>query len=242
MHNLVYPYKRGKGTDELLRYSIRSAEEHLGGKDGLHSVTVIGDVPSWFTGRGVRNPDHPEGRLHSVLERMRIASELQYDYFETPEGLIKTNSLFFLLMNDDFFIWRPYEPALAHKGALQVDGFHGEYQEAAVTTVDCIAGQKSRWDYSLHCPMPINVMRLRSCLRGVTAPVLVRSLYGNTWLGGGEEKTKDRKAFNAAEVRKYLSDKKTTWMSINDNPETVEAMLSYCREKFTKPSRFEDGS
>ncbi len=199
-------YYIGKGShhnNQELRYSLRALEKHC--KD-------IGDV--WIVG----NRPHFLNNNIKYLWEEDNGQWWQNAYRKTMSAINAGISENFLLMNDDFFMFRDFYAAKYpryHKGEI-MDKAGNKYQEAIVNTKHVLQSlSKPTLHYGVHCPMRINAKKYKQLARfyeGEYAglPLSARCLYGNLFCKG--TKVSDCKGENWREnITKCFSSK--DWVS-----------------------------
>lgn len=162
-----------QGPNEELRYSLRSLVniEH-------DRVWVFGGAPAWFTGKHV---PVPQAGVKQENAKMNLLAACIHSRVSDP----------FLLMNDDFYIIAPAEPALYDRGpAARVIAEYermypgGSYLEYLKMTDDLLRadGHTERLSYELHVPMPVDKALMRDVVMRVLADGRMalnhRSMYG----------------------------------------------------------------
>jgi hypothetical protein len=170
---VIYPYR--KNASRELEWSIKSL------KNVKHSgVYVIGEEPDF--------PIDAEVMWH-----------LPGEYSSTPYHDQNVKYLLgctvdddeLLLMNDDFFIMKPWIPENFNKGILSeqiATRKRDAYTTALINTEKFLINRgMSTFNFELHTPMIVEREKLQIALdelmpriRG-SAPVLIRSYYGNRW-------------------------------------------------------------
>lgn len=181
-------YILGTGSqwaDNELRYSLRAAVRHL----PVERVCVVGERPPWLTGvEHIPALDRtPDLKLLNSIHKLSLA---------VASGVLGER---FVLMNDDFFVLRDRtDLPPAHKGPLADSlRFHptgtGYYHEAIAGTLDRLRamGIDNPLDYGLHIPMEIETAKLVEVLHGLPGwpgGYLLRTVYGNRWQIGGEQR------------------------------------------------------
>lgn len=215
-----------KGANEELRYSLRSLAniEH-------DRVWIFGDCPSWFTGSHV----HVEqfGRKQGNAKRNLLAA--------------CTNSRVsdpFLLMNDDFYIIAPTEPALYDRGPsadviAEYERKHpgGSYTEALKATDELLRadGYEDPLSYELHMPMPVHKALMLKVLERVMSDgrttLQNRTMYGA--LAGLPSTT-------VADVKVYgPDDLPPTGAYLSSSDATFPLVFPLLSELFPEPSPYE---
>lgn len=182
MMDVVYVYKMQKSNE--LAWSVKSLKNIEHGR-----VLVVGDQPDV---EGVEHFKPPVNRwsmlspVHDVINKLRYACSLD----------ISDN---FILMNDDFFICKPTEIPVAHRGTLGdhikwrnlKDNYSGQLKKTKEYLEN--KGIKDPLSYELHVPMVFNRQRLADLIENTlpvitnSAPILIRSVYGNIYNIGGEQ-------------------------------------------------------
>ena len=162
-----------QGPNEELRYSLRSLVniEH-------DRVWVFGGAPAWFTGKHV---PVPQSGVKQANAKMNLLAACLHPRVSDP----------FLLMNDDFYIIAPTEPALYDRGptARVIDYYErmypgGSYLEALKMTDRLLRadGHTERLSYELHVPMPVDKALMRDVVMRVLSDGRMalhnRSMYG----------------------------------------------------------------
>lgn len=223
---LVYPYRRSRDgmSDELLRYSIRSATAVW----DVSRVDVYGDSPgAWFAGYSV-----PLDKV-SAMVFTDVAISLHH---------ATGNYAPFLLMNDDFFMLSEWDPRLLHRGRLFLSAFVGPHRKAANNAIMIGAPcRTSPLDFSLHCPMPMRPETLRRVIadNGLRRkPALIRSVYGNAVADPADYCPQDRKAWTREDLERLL-DAGHEWISVSTGRDVCELVLREMRTRHPRPSRFE---
>lgn len=179
--DVVWVYK-GNNNSEL-EYSVKSVKNIEHGRK-----IVIGDSPGLNTVEHIKQPIYRWAMLsphHDVISKLHHATTLDI-------------SDDFILMNDDFFITKPTDIPVAHRGPLQdhVNNrrINDAYTKTLKKTLDYLKGQgiDEPLSYELHIPMVLNKHKLRELYDTIipmishASPMLTRSLYGNLYQIGGE--------------------------------------------------------
>lgn len=160
-----------------LRYSIRSAVRHW----GVDEVWLIGERPEWAVNVG-HIPGAPDtgSKYRTLFADLLTACKSA----EVPDE--------FVLMNDDFHVLRPYEPAVEHRGELSghCPG-EGAFRAALEDTLDWLrdSGHDAPLSYELHRPLPIRKGDAAAALdlaRLHGLPLHARTVYGAVCDIGGE--------------------------------------------------------
>lgn len=181
MMDVVYVYKLQK-SDEL-KWSVKSLRNIEHGR-----VIVVGDQPDV----DVEHFKPPVNRwsmlspVHDVINKLKYACTLDI-------------SGDFILMNDDFFICKPTEIPVAHRGTLEdhikwrnlKDNYTGQLKKTKEYLENM--GIDKPLSYELHLPMVFNKQKLADLIEDIlpnimhSSPILIRSLYGNIYKIGGEQ-------------------------------------------------------
>jgi hypothetical protein len=166
------------GSNEELRYSIRSATQNLPHRN----VWVVGGKPDWYRGPWVHINQNAGYKYDNAKKNLRaiIASEQISDSF--------------VLMNDDFFVLKPTEPQPYYSGTLQERlernkrlSPNANYTQKIKDTIDGLEalGYTEPLDYSIHIPMVLDKEGLEQAL---DFP-LIRAAYGNLRQVGGKQRS-----------------------------------------------------
>ena len=175
MDVLYYIGSKSHHNNQELRYSLRALEIHC--KD-------IGDV--WIVG----NKPH---FLNNNVKYMWVEDSgtwWQNAFRKTREAIKAGISENFLLMNDDFYMFKDFTIAdypYYHRGEIP-DIAENKYQQVIVNTkrILQILGKPFK-HYGVHCPMRINAEKYKQLSEFYTSvdnPVSARCLYGNFFCKG----------------------------------------------------------
>lgn len=162
-----------QGPNEELRYSLRSLVniEH-------DRVWVFGGAPAWYCGQFV---PVPQAGVKQENAKMNLLAACLHPRVSDP----------FLLMNDDFYIIAPTEPALYDRGPTT--GVIAQYERIApggsyleyLRLTDALLrsdGHAALLSYELHVPMPIDKDIMRDVVMRILAdgrmPLNHRTMYG----------------------------------------------------------------
>lgn len=229
MH-VAYPVRPGDDNTEL-RYALRSLE-NMGEID---EVWIVGDKPSWLT--GVR---FIEGNLWGTKPRNVYNNILTLcQEADVPDE--------FVMMNDDFFIMEPhavvpeYRCSLAEHLATLNRLQRGSWWERSLLHTQeflAAAGCESPLSYELHRPFAVNKARMAETLERAAGfrpdnPPQWRTLYGNLWHIGGEQRD-DNKVY--AMNPTYTA---RDWGVISSEPRSYFRAAPFVERRFTTPSRWE---
>lgn len=238
MRDLVYLVR--SGSNEELRYSLRSVAKHA---DGLfRKVWVVGvRLPRWLTGVHVLPiPDGPvkhqtmRDKVRAVCDEPGVSDE-------------------FVLMNDDYFLAEPIDEwVVYHMGPASAwwqeiidsrGGHVSRYMRDVKTTCDWMAAQ-GYGDVLIretHSPTIWDKRRLAAVLDRYPAdqPVTVVDLYAAAGCGGEGEYALNAKAVNGETFAEKVAAGDSPWLSSNDTAFRREAIGRWVRKNFTVPSRFE---
>jgi hypothetical protein len=221
--DLVYVYKRFVGGCEL-KYSLRSACANL----TFDKVVIVGDEPV-----GLKDIVHihhrgPFGKHVNCFSKLQRA-------IDSP-----TVSDPFVLMNDDFFILRPFEqiPYLyMSKLSDWVKGFphRSSYYEKALKTLE-IVGDKARI-FETHFPIVYEKEKLRRVIEKYKLPcgIMLRTLYAHEYKIAGEQ-SPDFKARSSGQLIEYS---KKRFMSTTEQAARTNTFRKVMNSLFPEPSRFE---
>jgi hypothetical protein len=174
-----------------LRYSLRSLQnvEH----DNVWIVS--GSLPGWAAANLLPVGDMTSGKSRNLMEKFRQVAAC---------GDISEDFIYF---NDDFFAVAPTQAPNWRSGTL--DEYQGRVrrkyclswrESMCVTRQVLVDSGQTTHDYEMHLPMVFNQQRLAEVLSQVEGyEIQVRSLYGNYWQVGGEERD-DVKISNGRDV------------------------------------------
>lgn len=227
--DIVYFVKNTKENEEL-RYSLRSVEKNFPHR----KVWFIGGKPDGLNPDGWmkvnQNARSKWGNTSGLLREACANGEISED---------------FVLFNDDFFVMQPIE-SLPYYSDGSLDNRIKElrarnpsgsaYMTRMQLTKKMLEEQGlPTLNYAMHIPMIINRAEMRETFKEFRDGEMWRSLYGN----------------HHHKPTEYMEDCKLYYT--NDWPSTVAPFLSstdysftnglvgeYIREKFWKPSRFEE--
>lgn len=232
-HDIVY-FVKDEPENEELRYSLRSVEQNFPYRN------------VWFCG------GCPDGLKPDKMLETRQEEFTKWDRVRTMIAKVCENdeiSEDFWLFNDDFFILKPvktmppqyngelepyYKYAESKHGGV-ADGFtvrlreaNRVLKEAGLTTLN----------YEVHKPMLINKKKALEVLRAFPNTPCFRSLYGNYYKIGGEDKHDMKiKIENYAKILSVQN----FWdfVSTDDKSFKNGNVGEFLREKFNKKCRFE---
>lgn len=179
--DVIYVYKYQNSQE--LEWSIKSLKNIEYGR-----VIVIGDKPD-VEAEHFKPPVNRFAMLspvHDVINKLKFACTLDI----TDD---------FILMNDDFFITKPTDIPIAHRGTLEdhikwrnlKDNYTGQLKKTKAYLQS--KGIKYPLSYELHIPMVFNKQKLADLIDDLlpdimyASPVLPRSVYGNIYNIGGEQ-------------------------------------------------------
>lgn len=205
MMDMVWVYVN-RGEQEELEYSIKSAKNVEHGRE-----IVIGDKPNF----DVEHMKPSIVRWSMLSPHHDVISKLNY----LTQADVSDD---FILMNDDFFVMKPTEIPVAHRGTLEdhIAGrrLNDSYTKTLRKTYDYLKllGFENPFSYELHIPMVFNKKKLAGMYETVipritsASPMLTRSLYGNIFEIGGE-KMDDVKNMKDFEGQTFLSTNEKTF-------------------------------
>ena len=232
-HDIVY-FVKDVAENEELRYSLRSVEENWRYKN----VWFCGECP-----KGLK-PD-----------KLMAVKQVGLNKWEKVRNMIKqvcendNISEDFWLFNDDFFVLKPMpvnvEPPYNGRLVPYVDGIEKRTGSANEYTIRLREAAKVLKDkgfdtlnYEVHKPILINRKKALEVLDYFSNTPAFRSLYGNYWKIGGEDKH-DMKIrimhYNRMDAVRYAWD----FVSTCDTSFADGEVGMFIREKFNKKSRFE---
>lgn len=167
------------GTNEELRYSIRSVHESFPDS----KIWVVGGRPNWYMGdyievvQSLSKYRNAIGNLKTICSSNEISDR-------------------FVLMNDDFYIIKKIDeikdyhggPLLEKINLYQKINSNSNYTRKLAATYKKIKalGIEDPLDYELHVPMVMEKDKLAETLKN-NDQFLWRSIYGNVYNVGGEQ-------------------------------------------------------
>lgn len=203
-------------NNDELRFSLRALEANC--KD-VGKVWIVGNRPEFL-----RN-----------VEYLWIEDKFEWwkNAFIKVKAAIEAGiSKQFLLMNDDFFMLKPFEAAkypYYHKGEMPTEG-NNDYKKVIVNTRRYLEQMSATtFHYGVHCPMVIDGKKFLEIEKHLTQPLSMRCLYGNLYCKG--RKVKDVKTDEILpSVTKCYSAKANMSEKIYEELKTM----------FPKPSKWEE--
>jgi hypothetical protein len=221
--DLVYVYKR-TGDGRELRFSLRSAARNL----AFENAHIVGDPPAWRCYANLIGFRGPQGKHENGFSKLKHAVESR----EVSDP--------FVLMNDDFFILKPFAsiPYYYQKRLVEwIETFphRSSYYQRAIKTLG-IVGQKANI-FEVHFPIVYEKDRLRFLIKKYELPcgIMLRTLYCSTFKIKGEQ-SKDFKARNSSEVRQFSEG---AFMSTSEQAAHTQAFSSVMKQRFPDASPFE---
>lgn len=182
MMDIVWVYKE-TGSEEL-KYSIKSAGNLKHGRN-----IVVGDKPAYDIDAEHIKPHIVRWQMlsphHDVINKLHYA---------TTQDISED----FICMNDDFFIMKPTDIPVSHRGTIDehVAGrrLNDGYTKSLAATGAYLKsiGIENPLSYELHVPIVYNKQKLKDMYDTIIpiishrGPLLTRSLYGNIYKIGGE--------------------------------------------------------
>lgn len=233
-HDIVY-FVKDEPSNEELRYSLRSVEEYWQYRN------------VWFCG------GCPDGLKPDKLFNVKQEAFVKWDRVRDMITKVCENddiSENFWLFNDDFFILKPmrvnmpaqyngelmpYIEYVEKKHGGVADGFTIRLRQAYDALTE--AGLTT-YNYEVHKPMLINRKKALEILKLFPDVPCFRSLYGNYYKIGGEDKH-DMK-IKIMQYKKMIP-LQTLWDFVSTSDESFEYgnIGEFLRQKFNKKSRFE---
>lgn len=169
--DVVYPYKRTVDEFEL-RYSLRSLA------NVPHRRVIIAGDRAKLARPNVVAVRAPRIRDRYLSSRTNILAAIE------KAGIAGR----FVVMNDDFFVLRPWKPRTEHRGPiaqyLASSRVAGEYREMVERTADLLRlnGVADPLFFGLHTPAVFDAERLVEMVaRFEGERYLTRTLYGNLY-------------------------------------------------------------
>lgn len=225
-----YVYICREGSNEELRYSIRSVVAHA----SYSNIWLIGYKPDWYRGDFVELLDTAT-KFDNIISCTRAITDV---------GAISDN---FVLMNDDFFFLKDVGIVPTYHGGLLRDKIDKYIQLGSRRYATLLSrtynnltrqGIKDPLDYDIHVPMPMNKQKLRESIKKAYFP---RSGYGNIHNVGGAH-IQDVKAYaakNPLSPSSYdFKNRDLPFVSTEDGSfqEVYEVVL---KDMLTEPSQYE---
>jgi hypothetical protein len=216
------------GSNEELRYSIRSATQNLPHRN----VWVVGGRPDWYRGQWLHVGQHPGRKYENAKNNLRAIID---------SGKISDS---FVLMNDDFFVLKPTELKPYYSGTLRERlernerlSPNAQYTQKIKDTIEGLEalGYSNPLDYSIHIPMVLDKEGLEQAL---DFP-LIRAAYGNIRQLGGEQRS-DVKIYSGSfyDGLSYEPDENSDFISTDDGSFML-VKSKFLAPLFPKPTMFE---
>lgn len=219
--------------DEL-RYSLRSVEVNLG--ITFRDVWIVGDVPNWFTGRGLRTTADPDKWFNQ-----RRSIEAYVNHRDAADE--------FVLFNDDHYVIEAVaevEPFRYEKPASEWSADHGAHGWSCwrCGVKKCLAWVSSElgrdvWVYECHTPLAFSTAKMRDVLTRYPAdmPFMSCSVFPAAGVGGEGRYAGNAKAGKGS----VLADKLALDMPfISGNPDSWPGGLGdHVKALFPEPCRWE---
>jgi len=209
------------------KYSIRSATENIEHRN----LVIIGPKPKWAKGVVHIKCEDLEGEGNQIKNTAKKILKACGD---------KRVSDNFILMNDDFYVMKPWEPEWLHKDTLRKSvraarkrGISGGYHQKAQVETIVLLGKKAI-DYSVHAPCEINKQKMldvESKYKISSGKYLTRTVYGNEC---------EVKGVRSPQIKTQEYDREEmALLSTIDRVEDKEEFKRYIREKFPNKSKYE---
>jgi mannosyltransferase OCH1-like enzyme len=218
--DLVYVTK----DSPVLKYAVRSATQNIEHRN----VVIVGKKPKWS--KGIVHIPYKEKHRGEGKEKRNVVDKILK---ACKDKRVSEN---FLLMNDDFFFTKAYEPQVCIRGRLRDiyrkgkgKGYPTFYRKQQADTLTLLG--KYAKDYETHCPLEINKKQFLNLakLYDIKNKYLTRTLYGNYYQLKGET---------------IVDPKTSTWrgkdvFSTNDRIEQTKTFRNYIKRKFKDKSKYE---
>lgn len=227
--DIVYIFGPGsRWQNNELRYSLRSVDKNL----SHGQVFIVGDKVPWLKNivhipaRNIYGSDKPRNaiyKIHQAVLDSRLAEE-------------------FILMNDDFFIIRPWEPVAYWGGLLYEKPAKDVYRKADTLTAKLLESLNIKpRNFSVHTPMPMEKTKVIELLERYpytdkSKPChSYKSLYGNTF----NVKSEPGSNVKAGNLKALEMCKKGSLLSISDSVLKLKEFRDWIAELFPEPSKYE---
>lgn len=224
--DVVYILRNDIEGDEL-RYSLRSL------KNLPHDKV-------WFFG-GKPDGLKPDRQIELQQKGVSVWQRVCW----TIKEVCKTKEVSddFYLFNDDFFIMQPVEEVpYYYDGTLKkridnikkkTDGLGSLYSRNLERTRDVLMNERKKtYNYAVHIPMKINKRKALYILENYKVPMF-RSLYGNYWNVGGENR-KDCKITDDTKPNKTA-----VFLSTSDSAFKSKSVGEFIRSAFPEACEYE---
>lgn len=203
-------------NNDELRFSLRSLEENC--KD-VGKVWIVGNRPAFL-----RN-----------VEYLWVEDKFKWwkNAFVKVKAAIEAGiSDEFLLMNDDFFMLKPFEASkypFYHRGEMPSEG-KSDWAKVIVNTRKYLEKiGATTFHYGVHCPMRIEGKKYLELEKHLTEPLSARCLYGNLYCKG--RKITDCKG---EEIKNNIT------KCYSSMPYMSEKIYEELKTMFPKPSKWEE--
>ena len=221
--DVVYPYKRTAGDFEL-RYSLRSLANMPHGK-----VIISGDAPRFAVSDGVIIH-----RVPRIWDRYQSSTQ---NIYQAAKQHVSTSEV--IVMNDDFFMTRPWVFKHEHRGTidehLASGKAKGEYRRHIEFTRDILRahGVFDPLFFGLHMPTVYardNLIRLIDDFRGKR--YLLRTIYHNLFPQPATRR-------DDVKERAWQGEPSGDVLSISDGVARHPDFLKWIEARFPCPSPYE---
>lgn len=221
--DLVYPNIQTRWNCNELRLSLRSAEKYL----KFDRVIVIGYLPEFLRTDKIVHIPFKE----NVAAKWKNLENKFLLIIDSPEI-----SEDFIYMNDDFWLFKEYNPVpYFYKGLLSKvvhKRTRGIYAKRLRKTMKIFPNGKN---FELHFPIIFNKIKLRAIIKKYGTGVERRSIYCNEYNIVGI-KSKDYKVAKAEKIKEY---KKAPFMSATDIAVTHIELAEFLFKRYPEPSSYE---
>lgn len=225
-YDIVYILSDRTNPNELI-YSLRSVEKNF----PYNRVWFAGGQPKGLT---------PDGRISHVQTGNSKWSRIRSSFVRAIECPEITDDFF--LFNDDFFVMKKQKGEFINFVDGTLKERVGELKQPRLNPYgftlfkaeqELLTLGRTTWNFDVHVPMLFNKELAKKNIGKCSSPQ-IRSVYGNL-TGCPFVQHKDVKVYDLETVPKN-----SDYLSTNDEIFNHGKVGEYIRDKFNKPSRFEE--